>query len=440
VTKRAGKSRVRIIGLLVARGGSLVPFVLAFTLSCLHNRPDAPAIPVGPASVEVDWEYSFKTWAVGQDSGPVHFRFDWGDGQTSPWMVLGETGDCSHSWAHAGVYRVRAQVHDNRSEVSEWSDPLRVTVAVPAYPYRLVDSVTIGDYGLYDAQVLPNGRFIYALDMWAGALFVVRTSDLHLVTRIPLNQGWWGDVPEAQVTCSPNSDFVYVSPYNCDYVGVVSTADQFVVDSVRLGEEIEVACSAISPDGRHLYMAVQADSSFVVVSRLPENVVEDTIFTPGAYTTSMKVAPDGSRLYAIDFGDEARVCATRLSDYAIEWQVSDEDVSDDPRVLVVHPSGSPLYVLGEERVSARDSSNGFIVGGTSLESSWSVEIAPDGSFLYITCCSDENSGAVAVVRTSDNKVVRVIAIPTEVYDVAPSPDGQKLYVTGDNGKLYVLGR
>jgi len=47
---------------------------------------------------------------------------------------------------------------------------------------------------------------------------------------------------------------------------------------------------------------------------------------------------------------------------------------------------------------------------------------------------------VAVVRTFDNKVVRVIAMPDVVLDVAPSPDCQRLYVAAENGKLYVLGR
>jgi len=309
---------------------------------------------------------------------------------------------------------------------------------VPPDAYRLVDSVTIGDQGLYDAQVLPNGRFIYVLDMWAEALSVVRTSDLDLVTQIPLNQGWWGDAPEAQVMCSPSSDYVYVMPYSYDYVGVVRTASQLVVDSLRLGEEIEVTCSAISSDGRHLYVAIDAESGFVVVSRLPENVVEDTIFTLGA-CTSMEVAPDGSRLYAIDI-DEGRVCATSLPDNAIEWQVSDEDVSDDPGAFVVHPSGSPLYVLGDERISVRESGTGLLVGSIPVSSHRRPDIAPDGSYLYVTCTGSAGNGAVAAVRTSDNEVVRVIAMPTEVYDVAPSPDGQKLYVTGDNGKLYVLSR
>jgi len=309
---------------------------------------------------------------------------------------------------------------------------------VPFYPHRLVDSVAVADYELSDAQVLPNGRFVYVLDMMGEELSVMRTSDLHLVTQIPLNQGWWGDAPEAQIMCSPRSDYVYIMPYSYDYVGVVRTASQSVVDSLRLGEEIEATCSAISSDGHHLYVAVDAESGFVVVSRLPENVLEDTIFTLGV-CTSMEVAPDGFHLYAIDI-EEGRVCATRLSDNAIEWQVSDEDVSDDPGALVVHPSGSPLYLLGEERISVRESGTGLLAGSIPVSSIRRADIAPDGSYLYVTCTDSAGSGAVAVVRTSDNEVVRVITMPTEVYDVAPSPDGQKLYVTGDNGKLYVVGR
>jgi DNA-binding beta-propeller fold protein YncE len=309
---------------------------------------------------------------------------------------------------------------------------------VSPYPYRLVDSVAIGDVELFDAQVLPNGKFVYVLDWGAKELSVVRTSDLHLVTRIPLDQSWWGDAPQAQVMSSPHSDYVYVTPYGYDYVGVVSTASQSVIDSLRLGEEIEVNCSATSLDGRRLYVAVDAESNFVVVFRLLENDARDTIFALGA-CTSMAVAPDGSRLYTIDT-EEWRVCAIGLSDNAIEWQVSGESPSDDPGALVVHPSGNLLYQLDEERVLVRESGTGLLVCNILVPSLRRADISPDGSYLYVTCTDSVGNGTVAVVQTSDNKVVRVIAMPTEVYDVAPSPDGQKLYVTGENGKLYVLGR
>jgi DNA-binding beta-propeller fold protein YncE len=441
VTMRTRQNQVGIIDVLAARGGLFVPFMLALAMSCMHNRPDPPDVPVGPSSVEVDSAYTFNASASSgrkyEQHGLVWVRFEWGDGDTSPWCGHGETVECSHSWRHGGTYAVRAQARDDRAELSEWSEPLKVTSVVPAYPYRLVDSVTVGG-ALFDAQVLPNGEFVYVTDMWGESLSVVRTSDMQVVRQISLNQGWWGE-GEVQVMCSPNSDFAYVVPYSYDCVGVIRTSDHVVVDSMKL--EGDALCSAISPDGKRLYVSVDAGPVFVVVFRLPDNIVEDTIFTPDAYPyiSSMTVAPDGSRLYAVDIGDQMGVCATRLSDFVIEWQVPDDDVSEGPGALAVRPEGSHLYVLEEELVSVRNSGSGFIVGAASLESPWSAEIDPDGSFLYVACAG-EDGGAVAVVRTSDNKVVRVIAMPDEVYDVAPSPDGQKLYVTGENGKLYVLGR
>jgi len=169
---------------------------------------------------------------------------------------------------------------------------------------------------------------------------------------------------------------------------------------------------------------------------------QDTIFTPGlwSYTTSLQIAPAGTRLYAgsLETGD---VYAIDLSDNAVEWRASLSGTSTSSGAVVMHPSGSPLYAVNHQRVSLLESGTGAIIDTIPLQSEpWSARVAPEGSFLYVTCRDSTDNGAVAVVRTSDNKVARVIAMPDEVYDVAPSLDGQKLYVTGDNGKLYVLSR
>jgi DNA-binding beta-propeller fold protein YncE len=419
---------------------ALLVLGLALALSCTHNRPDAPAVPIGPDTVEIDWSYSFKTWTFGPDSGPVHARFDWGDGQISPWMFPVDTAEYSHSWSQSGVYHVRAQAHDNRSELSEWSAPGSVTAIVPSYPFRHIRPVRVTDENpLYDAQVLPNGEFVYVPDIWEDVLSVVRTSDLRFVAQIPLNNGSWGD--GVQVMCSPNSEYVYVVPYSYDYVGVVRTADQVVVDSMMLGE---ATSSAISSDGRHLYVAVDADPGFLIAVRLPDDVVEDTICTLGySYLTSLEVAPDGTRLYAAvqRYDERGHVCAIRLSDRSTGWQVPTY-VVQGPGGIVLNTTGSYLYALEDERVLVLETGGGAVIDSVPLSHCMSAEVAPDGSVIYVACSDSAGNGAVAVVRTSENKALRFIEMPdgVEALDVAPTPDGQKLYVAADDGRLYVLGR
>ncbi len=67
-------------------------FLLLLALSCTRSRPDTPAIPVGPDSVDLGCPGLFKTWvSSGAGHGPPVSRFDWGDGDTSVWCGPGET-------------------------------------------------------------------------------------------------------------------------------------------------------------------------------------------------------------------------------------------------------------------------------------------------------------------------------------------------------------
>jgi DNA-binding beta-propeller fold protein YncE len=372
----------------------------------------------------------------GHESGQVYIRFDWGDGDTSSWCGSGDTAECSHSWGQDGSFLVRAQAHDDRTELSEWSASCSVTSIVPPYPYKLVDSVFVADAPLAEVEVLPNGEFIYVTSEWSASLSVVRSSDMQLVAQVPFYAGWWGGGGERMV-CSPDGEYVYATDYRYEYLAVVRTASQTVVESLMVGEPTGIA---ISPDGKRLFVAVDDDFGSIVVVRLPDGVIEDTIFTLGdcSYVKSLKVAPDGALLYAADLGEE-RICAVRLSDDSIEWQAPAE-VYNGPDALVLHPSGNPFYVLEYGCISVRQSSTGSPTDSVAVVPSWGAGIAPDGSYFYITCHDSADKGALAVMRTSDNAVVRVITMPDEVDDVATSLDGQRLYLAGDNGKLYVLSR
>jgi len=424
---------VRFVSALALAAGLLLPALLA---GCkLHNRPDAPAVPVGPDSVELDSAYVFRTWVTdGTEHGLVWVRFDWGDGDTSSWCGPGQTVGYSHSWREGGVFAVRAQARDDRAEWSEWSGPCSVAAVVPAYPYRLVDSVALVGVELLDAQVLPSGEFVYVADH-DGTLWVVRTSDMQRVAEIRLS----GACSSPQLVCSPDGEYVYATDYQHVGVAVIRTADQTVVDSLMVEAGGQPTSIAVSPDGARLYVAVEDGSDFIASYRLPDNVVEDTILIPGPdhYISSLHVAPDGSHLFASDL-DEGSVCSIRLSDNTIEWQVP-AWVSEAPGGTVLHPAGSPLYLLKSECVSVLESGTGSLVDTIALVPFWGADISPDGSFLYCTCSVDDTIGAVAVVRTSDNEVARFVAIPNGACDVAPSTDGRRLYAVSDHA-LYVLSR
>jgi len=236
----------------------------------MHSRPDSPAAPVGPSLVEVDSAYTYRTFTSSRrEYGLVWVRLDWGDGDTSPWCGHDETVACSHSWREGGVFAVRAQAHDQRTDLSEWSAPCSVTAVVPPCPYRLVDSVEIIDAPLTDAQVTPNGEFVYVANDWSGALSVVRTSGPQLVAQIPFNRGWGSD---GRVVCSPGSEYAYATWHHAGGgIAFIRTADQVVADSMTLEDRLRGL--AISPDGQRLFVAVDADSCFIVVVHLPDHVI-----------------------------------------------------------------------------------------------------------------------------------------------------------------------
>jgi DNA-binding beta-propeller fold protein YncE len=377
------------------------------------------------------------SWVSGSARQAQHFiRFDWGDGDTSVWCGPGETARYSHSWSDGEVYAVRAQARDDRTEFSDWSEPCSVKATVPPYPFRLVNSVFVADGALEDIHVWPTGEFVYVTSEWDASLWVVRTSDMQVVAEIPFYAEWWGEGGE-RVVCSPDGEYVYATGYRYDYLAVVSTSTQAVVESLYVGEPWGLA---ISPDGSRLYVAVDVyPDYYILVARAPDVVVEDTLFSPhGGTATCMTVSSDGSRLYGSDV-DAGSVCSIVVAADSVEWQ-SSADVYEGPDAIIQDPAGNTLYVLEYERVTVLQSATGLLTDSIPVEPYWGADIAPDGSFLYLTYRDDAHYPALAVVSTSDGSRVRLSAAPDEILDVAASPDGRRLYLAGDHGTLYALCR
>jgi len=112
-------------------GSTLSQRIYAFA-GPANQPPGVPTVPQGPHIVVKGFYWGFTSSATDPDGDDVSITFDWGDGTqdtvgpASPGTVL--LG--SHSWAHTGMFEVKAKATDIHGAESDWSSPLEVTVYV----------------------------------------------------------------------------------------------------------------------------------------------------------------------------------------------------------------------------------------------------------------------------------------------------------------------
>jgi hypothetical protein len=100
------------------------------TLFSDNNKPDTPSKPSGPTSGKTWEKYTYSTSATDPDDDLLSYDFSWGDWNitTVEWYNTGETVSATYSWSERGKYNVRVRARDECGFVSDWSDPLEVTM------------------------------------------------------------------------------------------------------------------------------------------------------------------------------------------------------------------------------------------------------------------------------------------------------------------------
>lgn len=97
-----------------------------------EGRPEKPIVS-GPASGKRGEEYYYSTSSIDPDDDDIFYLFEWGDKTNSGWLgpfYSGEACNVSHIWNHRGDYQIRVRVKDFKGVVSEWSDPLPVSMPI----------------------------------------------------------------------------------------------------------------------------------------------------------------------------------------------------------------------------------------------------------------------------------------------------------------------
>lgn len=190
----------------------------------------------------------------------------------------------------------------------------------------------------------------------------------------------------------------------------------------------------------------------------------------GPETRRIAASPDGSRVHIVGVGYVSRLAQGFLATFdggtgellwSVHWPLDSEgkDVwTDGPTVYAVGAIHNDYAVVAydaatgaQQWVSTYDAEGGFNPGwrwwsydvafdvtrlGPDLYVT-GVSAAPSGLLEYATLALDASTGAQRWVARSHATDASGNPVPSEAYDVEASPDGQVVYVLGNDG-LHAL--
>lgn len=145
-------ANVNVLWRLAARNGDVgLPglYIDDIHLDTFMRITGPSAAPTGIDSglTENTYIYTSATPA----GGPYEYQFDWGNGDLSPWLA-GPSG--SYDWDSVGTYCVKSRVRlsASPSEISYFSDPLKVVIVKPRTVRYWGFEVDVGDWFRYNPR------------------------------------------------------------------------------------------------------------------------------------------------------------------------------------------------------------------------------------------------------------------------------------------------
>ncbi len=238
----------------------------------------------------------------------------------------------------------------------------------------------------------------------------------------------WGQIP-GQLTQLPGFDGCIAD------VGGATCTDGRALDGPSNSASV-----AMSPDGKHLYIA-SADSDAVAVLRRTKSIgvlaqdptIDGCVSETGNNGCSdgtaldsprgVAVSPDGKHVYVVSDASNAVAAFTRNKS-----------------------TGALTQLAGLDRCISDSGSGGDCADGKALVGAWAVTVSPDGKHIYVASfvstavavfARDKNTGALAQLAGTDGCISNDGSGGTctdghallNPYSVAVSKDGKHVYVT-----------
>jgi DNA-binding beta-propeller fold protein YncE len=245
--------------------------------------------------------------------------------------------------------------------------------ALPAGSWPIADAIT------------PDGTTLYAADQMGGAVTPI---DLTTgVTGTPIDVGA-GSEPQF-IAIAPNGKLAYASLAENGRIIPIDLTTNTAGSSFYVGGQ--AIGLVFTPDSRTLYVSAGGAVT-------PVDTATNTLGTPIRLSNSVSfgaglaITPDGSTVWAVDEPNGALV----------------------PIDVATNTAGTPVALHGDDV--------------------FSVVITPNGKRAYVV---DENGHEIIPVNLVTRRAGRPIALGADVIDLAVTPDGSTLWVSGQTTAIPV---
>ncbi|GAA2789902.1 YncE family protein [Kitasatospora sp. CM 4170] len=191
---------------------------------------------------------------------------------------------------------------------------------------------------------------------------------------------------------------------------------------------------------RQVYAYVTSSDGHVYLIDTRTNAVQGLGTTAiGGGPDQVAVTPDGAGLYVTNaFKYVSAVNIAKKSVTNIPFDKSELS----PDILygeAIAPDGKHVYVAVQnpfhgDKVSVIDTATNQVSATIQISRPHQVVISPNGKRLYVT----GDKGGLSVINTTNDQIITTIHLDEPANGVAVTPDGKRLYVTGNSGTVSVI--
>ncbi|MEW5807358.1 MAG: YncE family protein [Acidobacteriota bacterium] len=313
---------------------------------------------------------------------------------------------------------VNVLVSKGRIEVLflKWDVPSSVTRKIEFKPGFVVSK----------PEPIVRSLKIFATDEGLGEVLVIDRHKDRVASIIKVEKEPKG------LVLSPDAERLYVANAGSGTVSVIDTLNDRIIDTISIEHGSRPVDLAISPDGNDLYVVCNASQSVSVYNARTSSHIKE--IKVGLSPEHIAMSSDGRVAYiSCKLSDEITVIDANAKE-----AISALKVSSKPMQMVVQPGKESLYVVHgaspnivvvENRAVVKRISLGFQAKGVNFDL--------DGNRLFLL---DPGGGRVVFFDQALESMLKFVRVKNPL-NVAPDPDGKKLYVTGGStGNLYIIDK